>query len=251
MKKLTTRWYYSLEELLEMVNKEEGLGLIVYPDAVTDGENVEQGFGSVVDGMIDNAHFSLESLDGTESKKMFTSYLWPEFRNSIVLYVDSITSPWEEPAEPSYNEVYEALQEEVTRWARWYKDSYERFSVLIDAYKTIENTLLSRVTTVTSTEGESEQGSVSNGEDSSLNLRNDTPQEGGDFTADPYVNEATKHSGSSTNTNTINNSITSTSTVATDLNTPIERLNEVREKLHNLYADWADEFARFVVYSAE
>lgn len=194
---------------------------------------------------------SAASLDDTESKKMFTSYLWPEFRNSIVLYVDSVTPPWEEPAEPSYDEIYETLQEEITRWARWYKDSHERYSVLISAYKTVENTLLSRVTTVTSTEGESEQGSVYNGEDNSLNLRNDTPQEGGDFTADPYVNEATKHTGSSTNTNTINNSITSTSTVATDLNTPIERLNEVREKLHNLYADWADEFARFVIYSAE
>ena len=45
--------------------------------------------------------------------------------------------------------------------------------------------------------------------------------------------------------------MSSTSTVATDLNTPIERLNEIREKLHNLYADWADEFARFVIYSAE
>lgn len=200
---------------------------------------------------MENHKNSVSSLDDTESKKMFTSYLWPEFRNSIVLYVDSVTPPWEEPAEPEYDEIYEALQEEITRWARWYKDSYERYSVLIGNYKNIENTLLSRVTTVTSTEGESEQGSVYNAEDSSLNLRNDTPQNGGDFTTDPYVSEANKHTGTNSNTNTINNSITSTSTVATDLNTPIERLNEIREKLHNLYADWANEFARFVIYSAE
>ena len=133
----------------------------------------------------------------------------------------------------------------------WYRDSYERFSVLINAYKTIENTLLSRVITVTSTEGESEQGSTYSGQDSSLNLRNDTPQSGGDFTTDPYVSEANKHTGSASNTNTINNSLSSTSTVSADMTTPIERLNEVRQKLHNLYADWADEFARFVIYSAE
>lgn len=237
MKKLTTRWYYSLEELIELVNNnKEGLNWWIYQDCVTDTLFSEIGFGTILEGLVDSIRLaSYHSLDNTESKKMFTSYLWPEFRNSIVLYVDSVTPPWEEPAEPKYDEIYEALQEEVTRWARWYKDSSERYSTLISAYKTIENKLLGKVTTTVDLSG------------SNLNentqTNNNTPQNGGDYLGDPYVNNASHNEGTT--------QILSNSTTATDLNTPIERLNEVREKLRNLYADWADEFARFVIYSAE
>lgn len=236
---------------------------------------------------------SYHLLDDTESKKMFTSYLWPEFCDSTVLYMDSVTSPWEEPEEPSYEEIYETLQKELTRWARWYKDSCERYSVLIDAYKSIEDKLLSRVATVTESsginseisEGENTNSSSSSGSNNAtsrksnnqtsgqneLTLRNDTPQTGGDFTTDPYVSEASKKNISSTNeqldvesssnsnestdssssSNSNSSRATSSleSTVATDLNTPIERLNEVRQKLRNLYADWASEFSQFVIYA--
>ena len=249
MKKLTTRWYYSLAEL---THEAMPAWEVVYADgAPTVGMAAWlKQLGNHYDVVSVNNPWN--TYDTTENKKMWAEYLWPEFRESIMLFVDVEHAPWEsEEPEPTDEEIGEELSGILSRMARWLKESTERYSVLINNYQTIENTLLSRVTTVTSTEGESEQGSVYNGEDSSLNLRNDTPQEGGDFTADPYVNEATKHSGSSTNTNAINNSMSSTSTVATDLNTPIERLNEIREKLHNLYADWADEFARFVIYSAE
>lgn len=178
---------------------------------------------------------SYHYLDDTESKKMFTSYLWPEFRNSIVLYVDTITPPWEEPAEPDYDDVYEALQEEVTRWARWYKDSIERYVVLIQNYKTIENNLLAKVATT--------MDSIGSNDTETTQTNNDTPQEGGNYLGDPYVNNASHSEGAA--------HLTSNSVTATDLTTPIERLNEIRQKLHNLYADWADEFARFVIYSAE
>ena len=236
MKKLTTRWYYSLEELLELVNEEEGLNWEVFQDCITDQLLHEIGLGTILEGLIDNIRLaSYHYLDDTESKKMFTSYLWPEFRNSIVLYVDTVTPPWEEPAEPEYDEVYAALQEEVTRWARWYKDSIERYSTLINAYKSIENKLLGKVTTTVDL-----SGSNSN---ENTQTNNDTPQSGGNYLGDPYVNSASHNEGIT--------QVISNSTTATDLNTPIERLNEVREKLHNLYADWADEFARFVIYSAD
>lgn len=189
----------------------------------------------MLDILMENHIYSLAGLDNTEGKKMFTSYLWPEFRNSIVLYVDNVTPPWEESAEPEYDEVYAALQEEVTRWARWYKDSIERYTTLISAYESIENKLLGKVTTTVDL-----SGSNSN---ENTQTNNNTPQNSGDFTGDGYVNNASHNEGTT--------QIISNSTTATDLNTPIERLNEVREKLHNLYADWADEFARFVVYSAD
>lgn len=209
----------------------------------------------------------------------------------------------------------------LPRMVRWLKESTERYSVLISAYEGIKNKLMGKVETVSSAEGSVEtSGSTSNtgsgtdgstttsategstsGSNSStvvvddekhhtgtitrLDLHNDTPQSGGDFTTDPYVTDArkttdtfnetntqdttttTNGSDSTTNesettttvsgTNSSTNSGTSnstsetsaSSTVGSDVTTPIERLNEVRQKLHNLYADWADEFSRFVIYA--
>lgn len=176
---------------------------------------------------------------------------------------------------------------------RWVVESQDRYNVLIDAYDSIKNKLLSRVATVTESSGINSE--ISEGENKTngssitnssatnrksnsqtsgqneLTLRNDTPQTGGDFTTDPFVSEASKKNISSTNEqldvesssnsssasdsslNSNSNSSRATSslesTVATDLNTPIERLNEVRQKLRNLYADWASEFSQFVIYA--
>lgn len=55
------------------------------------------------------------------------------------------------------------------------------------------------------------------------------------------------NSNSSTNSGTSSDS----STVSNDFNTPIERFREIQEKLRNLYADWANEFSKFVLQSAE
>ena len=254
---------------------------------------------------------------------MWADYLWPEFTDSSILYVDELVDPWalsdEEP--PSKEEVSEVLQPMLPSMVRWLRESTERYSALISAYEGIKNKLMSKVETVSSAEGNVEtSGTTSNtgsGTDSSTTssttegsttgtntstvavngethhtgtntkteLHNDTPQSGGDFLTDPYVSDArkttdtfnetnadnstttTNGSDSSTNktettttvsgTNSSTNSGTSSSTsqssasttVGSDVTTPIERLNEVREKLHNLYADWAEEFAKFVIYA--
>lgn len=68
---------------------------------------------------------------------------------------------------------------------------------------------------------------------------------------------------SGTNGNTTTNNLTNTATsknegeaaesttVNNDVETPIERFNEVQQKLRNLYADWANEFSYFVLQCAE
>lgn len=226
---------------------------------------------------------------------MFQNYLWPEYQDATLVYVDKEVDPWElaDETAPDHEEVWDEFKEKVPRMIRWLKESTERYKVLIDAYKSIEHNLLARVATVTESsginnqvsEGENTNSSSSNGSSSATNrksnsqtsgqneltLRNDTPQTGGDFTTDPYVTEASKKntsstneqldvesssnensasdSSSSSNSNSSRATSSSESTVATDLNTPIERLNEVRQKLHNLYADWANEFSQFVIYA--
>lgn len=209
----------------------------------------------------------------------------------------------------------------LPRMVRWLRESTERYSALIDAYEGIKNKLMGKVETVSSAEGAVEtSGTTSNtgsgtdgsttssttegsttgsnastvvvdgethhtGTNTKLELHNDTPQSGGDFTTDPYVSDARKTtdtfnetntddtttttngsdssstksettttvSGTNSSTNSGTSSSTSessaSSTVGSDVTTPIERLNEVREKLHNLYADWAAEFAQFIIYA--
>ena len=186
---------------------------------------------------------------------MWADYLWPEFADASVLYVDELVDPWEVSDEeaPSKEEVSEVLQPMLPSMVRWLRESTERYSALISAYEGIKNKLMGKVETVSNDQGQIETSSSSNteGSDSRLELHNDTPQSGGDFTTDPYVSDARKTSGSNNSNNQSNSSSTnsSTTTVSSDVTTPIERLNEVREKLHNLYADWAEEFAKFVIYT--
>jgi len=136
---------------------------------------------------------------------------------------------------------------------RWLKESTERYSTLIAAYEGVKTNLMGKVQTISNDEGELETSSSSNneGSESRLELHNDTPQSGGDFTTDPYVTDARKTTGSNSSENESNSSSTNSSitTVSSDVTTPIERLNEVRQKLRNLYADWSEEFAQFIIYA--
>lgn len=75
MKKLTTRWYYSLEELIEMINEHDELDWHIYQDGIRNDDNTEEGFGGMLDILMENHIYSLAGLDNTEGKKMFTSYL--------------------------------------------------------------------------------------------------------------------------------------------------------------------------------
>ena len=183
---------------------------------------------------------------------MWTDYLWPEFRESIMLYVDVEHSPWEtEEPEPTDEEIGDELSGVLSRMARWLKESTERYSIVIGNYEAIKTDLLAKVESTTSISGTTNQDTLIKTNDESIELRNDTPQAGGNYLSDPYVSEASRRTGAGKNTSSVAGASDTQSTTASDLTTPIERLEEIRQKLHNLYADWADEFARFVIYSAE
>lgn len=150
---------------------------------------------------------------------MFQDYLWPEFYSTPVCYYDVETNPWEDPEDPDLDDVIEANQDLLGRFHRWYQESKKRYIFLIQKYEALESQLLGKVKSTTTSRVRS----------------SDTPQAlVEEFDLD-YVSRADQ----------------STVTLESDVNTPIERFREVQEKLHNLYADWANEFQRFVIQSAE
>lgn len=154
-------------------------------------------------------------------QKMFQHYLWPEFYEAPIFFYDVECNPWlhEDGDEPELEDVIEAAYPLLGRLHRWYEESKEKYVFLITKFETIKANLLNRVESVTTAQVKS----------------SDTPQlEDDPFDLD-YVSRADQ----------------STTTLASDVDTPIERFREVQEKLHNLYADWANEFSEFVLHSAE
>ena len=97
---------------------------------------------------------------------------------------------------------------------RWINESTEVYTVLIANLEAQKNKLLDTIKSTSETKF------------------NDTPQEPGFFTEDNFTSN-----------------ITATST-ATDAGTPIARLKEIEDNLRSLYGRWANEFSRFIIYSA-
>ena len=205
----TTRFYYTLKDVFS-------INLDTYPDTVMDSNSKELGLGeAIVDtleaGTLAGTRWS--TLDNTTTIKMFKEYLWPEFQDGAIIYIDVLTHPWEEPEEPDDEDIIEAFAEKAAQMVRWYQESSDKYSLIISSLAAVQSKLMDQLGT------------------SSVVLFNDTPQSGGDFVSDPYVTNATK------------------TTSSADVATPIARLQEVQQKLRSYYADWADEFSRFVIYS--
>ena len=144
---------------------------------------------------------------------LLNEYIWPEF------YEEAVET--ETVVMPDWADIDGDLQlSDKTRLRTggkfyvWINQTYPKYNKLITLYESQENDLLKQL------------------ESSSKTLFNDTPQAGGDFTTDPYVTNATQVKTS------------------TDTATPIARLKEVQDNIVNYYKKWADEFEKFVIYSA-
>lgn len=268
MKTLVNRYYYSLADLAETTGP----------------------FTSIASfpAMLKRVYDEVPTTSPTSVEQtLFTQYLWPEFYESPVFYFDVEQKPWEEEEEPELEDVQEAAKPLVGRLYRWYIESADRYSYLLTQLESIKATLLGPVKVVSIASG-SYSGTVSGSgtntgtvqvadttnstttvSSTTTRKESDTPQNGIQSLLDGYVSKAAQEtggstttlagSGSSTTTNNLANSNSSTnsgnssdnSTVSNDFNTPIERFREIQEKLRNLYADWANEFSKFVLQSAE
>ena len=149
--------------------------------------------------------------------KVFTllnDYIWPEFYDEVV-EVETIEVPdWANVEDQDIQLSDETRLRTSGKFYVWINQTYLKYSKLITLYESQQDDLLKQL------------------ESSSKTLFNDTPQAGGDFTTDPYVTNATQVKTS------------------TDTATPIARLKEVQDNIVNYYKKWADEFEKFIIYSA-
>lgn len=146
--------------------------------------------------------------------KLLNDYIWPEFYDEVV-EVETIEVPdWANVEDQDIQLSNETKLKISGKFYVWINQTYPKYNKLITLYESQENDLLKQL------------------ESSSKTLFNDTPQAGGDFTTDPYVTNATQVKTS------------------TDTATPIARLKEVQDNLDNFYKKWADEFEKFIIYSA-
>ena len=145
--------------------------------------------------------------------KLLNDYIWPEFYQEAVETETVVMPDWAD-IDGDLQLSEETRRRTSGKFYVWINQTYPKYNKLISLYESQENNLLKQL------------------ESSSKTLFNDTPQAGGDFTTDPYVTNATQ----------VNTS--------TDTATPIARLKEVQDNLVNYYKKWADEFEKFVIYSA-
>ena len=163
---------------------------------------------------------------------MFQGYLWPEFQDASLIYVDKEVNPWElnNEEEPEHEEVWEEFKHLIPRIIRWLKESEERYQVLISAYKSIENDLLAQVKTVTESEALSTQ----------LNEGVNSSSVSGSDGSTVAVESVTHGSASSTNTGSESSSVEGSGTEQS-----VGTVNASKVHLENdtPQASWSDGFA--------
>lgn len=111
-------------------------------------------------------------------------------------------------------DILDAWEHKKSKIYRWINESKEVYEVLISQLEANKTKLLNQIKSTSSTKF------------------NDTPQEPGFFTEDQYTSN-----------------ITATETT-TEANTMMARLKEIQDDLKSLYGKWANEFSRFIIYSA-
>lgn len=179
------------------------------------GQNVKPDYSTPVKWsyLIPNMPSSATWIDNDpQLTKLLNEYIWPEFYEEVVEVETVVMPDWADIDDiPLSNETRLRTS---GKFYVWINQTYPKYKKLIDLYESQENNLLKQL------------------ESSSKTLFNDTPQAGGDFTTDPYVTNATQ----------VNTS--------TDTATPMARLKEVQDNIVNFYKKWADEFEKFIIYSA-
>ena len=96
----------------------------------------------------------------------------------------------------------------------WWTASIEKYSLLIQNLTANKNKLLDDVKSY------------------SVARFNDTPQNSGDFSDDQHTSNIT------------------TTTSSSNVGTMMQRLNEIEDRIKQLYLDWSNEFRKFIIWSA-
>ena len=148
---------------------------------------------------------------GEAAAEVFENYIWPKFCNEAIVYVDVESDLWEEPQEPTSDQIKAAIIAKLGVIYSWFVGSNEKYSRIVQAYKDNVAKLMDRLGSTATT------------------LFNDTPQSGGDVTTSSYITNAT------------------TATTTADVGTPMARLKEIQDNLDNVYITWSNEFRKFIL----
>ena len=194
------RHYYTLADLLTFT---ETTVLNEYKLA----ESYDDGFKMVLRSVFGVSDDDLDTvLKSIEAANLWSMYIAPYRLNEFIVYKDNaeITS------------VSDAkFQEWMTRYVARLKFTFERYKTLLDIYAAQKANLLNAVK-------------------ASNTIRfNDTPQNGGEFTADLYTTTFTKTESQ------------------TDVNTLMARIDEIDKAYQNVYGNWAKEFSELFMSNPE
>lgn len=204
---ITIRNYYSMADILEIIQGNESDALYMI--------SKDGGLFGFIKAVYEKVgrHYTFDE-DTDETKELFKNYLWPEYYDMPLFYIDTFTMPWCGEEKPTDQEVVNESLDYFGRIYKWLHETKDRYIYLIKAYKDQEAKLLNQISSKSTTKF------------------NDTPQDGGDFDTDNHLTN-----------------ITAIETSA-DVATPIARLKEVKDNLRNLYSEWSNEFNRFIIFSA-
>lgn len=178
------------------------------------GGETAKGIEDIIDTLYANIEGSLPTADSVSQKLL--SYIWNNISHKNVLSIDIKHPVWEpvSKADISEDDLDEAKAELAQTIWSIYQDTQDRFRALINIYNDELNDLLKPVSTTSETRF------------------NDTPQNlpvSDSYAADNYTTTITS------------------SKVKSDGTSVMNRIDEVQQKLRDVYADWAFEFNKLVM----
>ena len=126
-------------------------------------------------------------------------------------YLDNIVCYKDDDDELVYDD--KCVQHFMTQVCSIIQATYDKYKQILDIYSDEETDLMAQVKA------------------SNTIKFNDTPQSSGDHTFDDYVSTYTKSEN------------------ASDVGTPIARIDEIHRLYHDVYSEWADEFGGLFMYA--
>ena len=238
------RTYYTLEDLVQSIYEdpidEKPFYLGIESSSSDDGvlENLIQEYFP----MIFSDYWTLEgtkAIVAPETKTLFERYILSYYMKEVIGYVDGNGSPapWKK---------VRMYKEFLRKFCALLQGTYDRYSKLVDYYKSKEDDLLEQIAS-TSKQTLNTNTTVDSSAEQTQRF-NDTPQNGGDWSADDYTSTYQKVgniSGSST-ANTGDVTVDS----GTDGTTLAARLEEIRKLWKDVYVQWSYEFSGLFIDSA-
>ena len=200
MKKCNNKYYVTLKDVLDICENGVSVSeLMGYDTDLIGALLAPHGtlFVNMVKGVVP---FSLATVNN-----FFNSTFFAYFKNEAVFYFYG---------KPTLAEMNEAIDNWISNLIALTKQTYERYTTLIDFYTSTKANLMNKIETI------------------SESRVNDTPQNGGNFEADTYTSMYSKQH------------------VQSDRDTPMERLAQIDRDFKNLYKDWLNELEPLFINSA-